>query len=155
MAVLFSPVVFSLSASAPMAVLKLGGGVVPERCSANSGEMLAGGVHEEHPETNGQVEVGVVVAERLRPNGHVKVASGVAGKRRRTNRHVIDAGSIVSKRIGTHGGIVDPHGGVDVVQCVNRPQRCCRRDSLHPVPAAAGALRSMKAQSRQAQAESL
>ena len=28
------------------------------------------------------------------------------------------AGSIVSKRIGTHGGIVDPHGGVDVVQCV-------------------------------------
>ena len=81
--------------------------------------MLAGGVHEEHSETNGQVEVGVVVAERLRPNGHVKVASGVAGKRPRTNRHVILAGSIVSKRIGTHGGIVDPHGGVDVVQCVN------------------------------------
>jgi len=25
----------------------------------------------------------------------------------------------VSKRIGAHGGIVDPHGGVDVVQCVN------------------------------------
>ena len=62
-----------------MAVLKLGRGVVPERCSANSGEMVAGGVHEEHPKTNGQVEVGVVVGERLRPNGHVKVASGVAG----------------------------------------------------------------------------
>ena len=57
--------------------------------------------------------------ERLRPNGHVKVASGVAGKRPSTNRHVIKAGSIVSKRVGTHGGIVDPHGGVDVVQCVN------------------------------------
>jgi hypothetical protein len=28
------------------------------------------------------------------------------------------AGSIVSKRIGAHGSIVDPHGGVDVVQCV-------------------------------------
>ena len=25
----------------------------------------------------------------------------------------------MSKRIETHGGIVDPHGGVDVVQCVN------------------------------------
>ena len=29
------------------------------------------------------------------------------------------AGSIVSKRVGTHGGIVDSHGGVDIVQCVN------------------------------------
>ena len=95
------------------------GGVVPERCSANSGQMAAGGVHEEHPETNGQVEVGVVLLERLRPNRHVKVASGVVGKRPRTNRHVVIAGSIVSKRIETHGGIVDPHGGVDVVQCVN------------------------------------
>ena len=81
--------------------------------------MRAGGVHEEHPKTNGQVEVGVVVSERLRPNGHVKVASGVALKRPRTNRHIIIASSIVSERIGTHGGIVDPHGGVDVVQCVN------------------------------------
>ncbi len=80
--------------------------------------MVAGGVHEAHSETNGQVEVGVVVGERLRPNGHVKIASGVVGKRPRTNRHVISAGSIVTKRIGTHGGIVDPHGGVDVVQCV-------------------------------------
>src|SRR6266545_2192831 len=65
------------------------------------------------------VAAGSVVPERLRPNGHVKVASGVVGKRPRTNRHVINTGSIVSKRIGTHGGIVDPHGGVDVVQCVN------------------------------------
>ena len=72
-----------------MAVLKTGGGVVPERCSANSGEMVAGGVHEAHSKTNGQVEVGVVVGERLRPNGHVKVAGGVAGKRPSTNRHVI------------------------------------------------------------------
>ena len=61
-----------------MAVLKLGGRVVPHRCSANSGEMAAGGVHEAHSKTNGQVEVGVVLVERLRPNGHVKVASGVA-----------------------------------------------------------------------------
>ena len=95
------------------------GDVVPERCSANPGEMVAGGVHEKHSKTNGQVEVGVVIGKRLRPNGHVKVASGVAGKRPSTNRHVIKAGSIVSKRVGTHGGIVDPHGGVDVVQCVN------------------------------------
>jgi len=62
--------------------------------------MVAGGVHETHSKTNGQVEVGVVVSERLRPNGHVKVASGVAGKRPSTNRHVIKAGSIVSKRVG-------------------------------------------------------
>src|SRR6266576_1627058 len=100
-------------------VVVAAGSVLPERCSANSGEMVAGGVHKEHSEANGQVEAGVVVGERLRPNGHVKVTSGVAGKRSRTNRHVILAGSIVSKGIGTHGGIVYPHGSVDVVQCVN------------------------------------
>ena len=61
-----------------------------------------------HSKTNSQVEVGVVLAECLRPNGHVKVASGVVLKRPGTNRHVIKAGSIVSKRIETHGGIVDP-----------------------------------------------
>ena len=72
----------------------------------------AGGVHEAHSKTNGQVEVAVVLLERLRPNGHVKVASGVVGKRPRTNRHVIIAGSIVSKRIETHGGIVDPPAGL-------------------------------------------
>ena len=64
-----------------------------------------------HSKTNRQVEVGVVLAERLRPNGHVKVASGVVLKRPRTNRHVIEAVSIVSKRIKTHGGIVDPRRG--------------------------------------------
>ena len=75
--------------------------------------MVAGGVHEAHSKTNGQVEVGVVLAERLRPNGHVKVASDVVCKRPRTNRHVINAGSIVSKRIDTHGGIVDPAAVID------------------------------------------
>ena len=110
-ATLNSVVVFSLSALAPMAVLKCRSGrVVPERCSANSGETVAGGVHEAHSKTNGHVEVAVVVPERLRPNGHVKVASGVALKRPRTNRHVILAGSIGSKRTGTHGRIVDPGG---------------------------------------------
>ena len=63
-----------------MAVLSLVGDVIPERRSANSSEMVAGGIHKEHSKTNGQVEVGVVIGERLRPNGHVKVASGVAGK---------------------------------------------------------------------------
>ena len=82
--------------------------------------MHAGGVHEGHSKTNGQVEVAVVLLERTRPNGHVKVASGVVGKRRRTNRHVILTGSIVSKRIETHGGIVDPAaGGIDAAQHVN------------------------------------
>ena len=101
--------------------------------------MPASGVHEEHPETNGQVEVGVVVPERLRPNGHVKVASGVAEERARTNRHVSRAGSVVSKRIGTHGGIVEPHGGVDVVQCVN---------ALSGVAAGIASVRNRRRQSR-------
>jgi hypothetical protein len=74
--------------------------------------MVAGGVHEEHPKTNGQIEVGGVVGERLRPYGHVKAAAGVAGKRPRTNPHVKTAGSIVKKRIFTHGGTVDPAGEV-------------------------------------------
>jgi hypothetical protein len=37
--------------------------------------------------------------ERTRPYGHVKLASGVVGKRPRTNRHVVKTVSIVSKRI--------------------------------------------------------
>ena len=90
--------------------VKLTSCVVPHGCSANSCQMPAGGVHEAHSKTNGQVEIAVVLAERLRPNGHVKVASGVIGKRPRTNGHVILTGSIVSKRIFTHGGIVDPGG---------------------------------------------
>jgi hypothetical protein len=81
--------------------------------------MVAGGVHEEHPKTNSHVKVGVVVSERLRPNGHVKVAGGVVGKCTLANRHVTITGSIVRKGVGTHGSIVDPDGGVDVVQCVN------------------------------------
>src|SRR4030095_5418030 len=69
-----------------------------------------------------------VAGKRLGPNGHVKVASGVASKRPRTNRHVILTGSIGSKRIGTHGGIVDPSAGIDTVQrgrshsCVSTPR---------------------------------
>ena len=51
--------------------------------------MSAGGVLEGHSKTNGQVEVGVVLAECLRPNGHVEVASYVVRKRPGTNRHVI------------------------------------------------------------------
>ena len=101
--------------------------------------MVAGGVHEAHSKTNGQVEVGVVVFERLRSNGHVKVASGVVGKCRLTNRHVRIAGSIVSKGIGPHGGIVDPHGGVDVVQCVN---------ALSGVAAGIAAIRRWRRQER-------
>jgi len=89
------------------------GRVVPERCSANSGKMVAGGVHEEDPKTDGRVVVGGVVGKRLRPNGHVKVASTVAGKRQSTNPRVITAGSIVTKRTSTHGGIVDPAGEVE------------------------------------------
>ena len=129
-ATLSSVVVFSLSASAPMAVLKpavvlflIAAAPIPVRCTA-------GGVLEEHSKTNGQVEAGVVVAERLRPNGHVKVASGVVLKRPRTNRHVILAGSIGSKRIETHGGIVDPAaGGIDTVQRVN--SHCCVSNLRH------------------------
>ena len=74
-----------------------------------------------------RLKVPYVVPERLRPNGHVKVASGVALKRPRTNRHVKSAGGIVSKRTGTHGGIVDPSAGNDTVQrvysqsCVSTP----------------------------------
>ena len=60
-----------------MAVLKSPVVLFPHRCSANSSEMLAGGVHEAHSKTNRQVEIGVVLAECLRPNGHVKLASGV------------------------------------------------------------------------------
>ena len=74
MAVLFSAVVFSLSASAPMAVLKLPVVLFLSAAAPNSGEMGAQGVHEAHSKTNGQVEVGDVVGERLRPIGHVKVA---------------------------------------------------------------------------------
>ena len=75
--------------------------------------MVAGGVHEKDSEANGQVEVGVVVPERLCPNGHVLEATDVVGKCRLTNRHVISAGSIVAKRIETHRGIVGPAGEVE------------------------------------------
>ena len=93
-----------------MAVLSLAVVLFLERCSANAGKMIAGGIQEEHSKTNGQVEVGVVVPERVRPNGHVKAAGGVVGKRRRTNRHVETAGSIVMKRILADGGIGDSTG---------------------------------------------
>ena len=90
-----SLVVFSLSASAPMAVLKpavvlflIAAAPIPVRC-------LPVVFMKRHSKTNGQVEVGVVLAERLRPNGHVKAASGVVRKRPRTNRHIIRAVSIV------------------------------------------------------------
>ena len=86
-ATLHSVVVFSLSASAPIAVLNsplcslhrngTNGGIVrsfrviPDRCSANSAVTEAG-VHKERSKTNGHVEVAdVVVGERFRPNGHV------------------------------------------------------------------------------------
>ena len=73
--------------------------VVSHGCSANSGQVPASGVLEGRSKTNGQVETGVVLIECLRPNGHVKVASGVGGKSSRTNRYVIVAGGIVGKRI--------------------------------------------------------
>ena len=101
--------------------VKLASCVVPHGCSANSGQMPAGGVQEAHSKTNGQVEVGVVLVECLRPNCHVEVASCVAGKRPRTNGHVILTGSIGSKRIFTHGGIVDP-GGERVQRVISH---CC------------------------------
>src|SRR4029078_10828638 len=85
--------------------VKLAGCVVPNRCSANSCQMPAGRVLKAHSKTNGQVEGTVVLIECLRPNGHVEIASSVAGKRPRTNGHVILTGSIGSKRISTHGGI--------------------------------------------------
>ena len=53
--------------------VKIAGGVVPERCSANSGEMRAGGVHEKHSKANGQVEVDIVVGERLAPMAILKL----------------------------------------------------------------------------------
>ena len=61
---------------------------------------------------NGQVEVGGVLGEGVRPNGHVKVAGGVAGKRPRTHPDVSTAGSIVKKRILADGGIGDPRGEI-------------------------------------------
>src|SRR5205807_8550193 len=76
----------------------------------NSGEMFAGGIHEAHSKTNRQIEVGVVVSERVRPNGHVKVAADVVGKRARTNRHVETASGIVMKRLKADGSIGDPAG---------------------------------------------
>src|SRR5262245_25700453 len=60
--------------------VKTAGGIAKERSSSNSGEVMAGGIHEEYPKTNGQVVVGVIVGQRLRPNSHVKVARSVAGK---------------------------------------------------------------------------
>ena len=60
------------SASAPTAVFETAASIAPERCCAYSGETRAGGVHVEHSETNGHVEAGVVVGERLRPNGQLK-----------------------------------------------------------------------------------
>ena len=82
--------------------------------------MVAGGVQEAHSKTNGQVEVGVVLVERLRPNGHVKVASGVLFERPNTNCGVIKAGGSVAKRTKTHGGIVDSaRGGIDTGQRVS------------------------------------
>jgi len=105
--------------------VETGGCVVPERCSANSGEMVTAGVLEQRSETNGQVVVGDAVSERLRSNGHVKVAAHVSAKCATTNRDVISAVSSTRKRIFTHGGIVDPSG--DRVQravshtCVSTP----------------------------------
>ena len=86
-----------------------------------------------------KLKLALLLLERLRPNGHVKVASGVVLKRPRTNRHVILARSIVSKRINTHGGIVNSHGGVDVVQCVN---------ALSGVAAGIAAIRCRRRQER-------
>jgi len=78
-----------------------------ERSSANSGEVVAGGVEVEDSKTNGQVRVGGVVVERFCPNGHVKAAAGVEGKRPSTNPHVVTAASILQERTGTHGRVVD------------------------------------------------
>jgi hypothetical protein len=61
--------------------------------------MSAGRVQVCYSKTNGQVEVGIVLAECLRPNGHVEVASSVALKRPGTHGHIILAGCIVGKRI--------------------------------------------------------
>src|SRR5262249_16331207 len=73
--------------------------VIPHRRSANSGEMFAGGVLEGGSKTNGQVEAGSVLGERLRPNGHVKITVHVSAKCATTNRDVISAVSIARKRI--------------------------------------------------------
>jgi hypothetical protein len=74
--------------------------------------MVAGGVHEANPKTNGQVVVGDAVSKRLRSNGHVKVAAHVSAKCATTNRDVISAVSITRKRIFTHRGIINPGGEV-------------------------------------------
>ena len=54
-----------------------------------------GGVHKADSKTDGQVVVGGAFGERVRPNGHVKVAGRIVGKRRRTNRHVPTASGIL------------------------------------------------------------
>ena len=65
-----------------MAVLKPAVVLFLRCCSTISCDTVAGGIrHESHSKTNGQVEVGVVLVERLRPNCHVKVASGVLFER--------------------------------------------------------------------------
>ena len=79
--------------------------------------MVSGGIHEAHAEANGHVEVGVVLVERLRPNGHVKVASGVVFERPSTYRRVIKARGSVLKRTKAHAGIVNTGG--DRVQRVS------------------------------------
>ena len=75
--------------------------------------MVACSIHETYSEANGQIEIGVVLVERLRPNGHVKLASSVVFERPSTNGGVIKAVGSVFKRTKTHGGIVNSDGGID------------------------------------------
>ena len=70
MAVLSSPVVFSLSAVEPMAVLSEAV-VLFLSAAAPTAVFRPPCVHKERSKTNGHVEVAAVVGERFRPNGHV------------------------------------------------------------------------------------
>jgi hypothetical protein len=79
--------------------------------------MVAGGVHEAHSETNGQVEVGLCCWCACIPMAMLKVRAMLLASSPRTN-HVKTAGSIVTKRIGTHGGIVDLNRSVEIEQSV-------------------------------------
>src|SRR5262249_54834612 len=96
--------------------VKTTSGVVPHGCGSYSGEVVAGGIHEGNAKTNGQIKVGVVDVERLRPNSHVKIPCGIAFKRSRTNRDVIKTVRIVMKRIETHSRIVDSNSSINVRQ---------------------------------------
>ena len=107
MAVLVSPVVFSLIAVEPMAVLS---------------EALALFLSAAAPIALFRLPVfkksarkpmamlklpTMLLASASAPMAMFWIASGVALKCPITNRHVINAGSIGTKRTGTHGGIVD------------------------------------------------